>query len=491
MRNAFAALFAAIHWGYRHVGLLIGDRRGAVAVFVAVAIVPLIGFVGIGTDTARAFMVKSRLSSAVDAAGLAGGKAFFADTRDSDIVMFFNANFPAGYMDATVSGPNFAVDEDSEAIEITASAKVPTAFMRLFGLDNITVSATAEVTRQMEMLDVVLAIDMSGSMSNSSGSGGSRIAAARDAANVLVNILFGHDGAKDLLQIGLVPWNGKVNITRDGTVFDDTLTVTQPVATFTNPETGAEQSEVYYVNNSPVPLLAPPPASWQGCVFSRFLDDADPNTDADALYGSVLLTGADWPAWQPIGPEGEPVPGGAQCTLAVDGSECRRCLGHGITALQKTKQTIVDAINDLQYPTGTTNIPQGLGWSWRVLMPDAPFTEADPDPVLPRQQAILLLTDGENYGGSGDGYKATFGLGGGARPDMNARLLALAGNIKADGVIIYVIQFANDGTALQTLLQQVASGPGAPFYHYAPNGAALATVFHEIANHLSELRLSK
>ncbi|MBT3360473.1 MAG: VWA domain-containing protein [Rhodospirillales bacterium] len=491
MCQTLAAFHGFLHRILHKVRPLLGDRRGAVTVFVAFAIVPLIGFVGIGTDSARAFMVKSRLSSAVDAAGLAGGRAFFTDTRDDDIVMFFNANFPPGYMGATVNGPNFTIDEDSETIAITASATVPTAFMRLFGFEAITVSAFAEITRQMEMLDVVLAIDMSGSMASSSGSGTSRITAARDAANILVDILFGNEGTKDLLQIGLVPWNGKVNITLNGTVFDDTATMPQAVAGFTNPETGAAQSDIFYVNNSPVPLLAAPPVNWQGCVFSRFIDDGDPASDADVLFGPALLTGADWPAWQPIGPEGEPVPGSDRCTLAVGGSECRRCLDHGITPLQNTKQTIVDAIDDLQNPTGTTNIPQGLGWAWRVLMPDDPFTEADPAPEIPRQQAIVLLTDGENYGGSGDGYKTTFGLGSTARPDMDARLLELAGNIKADGVILYIIQFANDGTALQTLLQQAASGPDSPFYHYAPDGDALEAVFHEIANHLSELRLSK
>ena len=466
------------------------DRRGAVAVFVALAAIPLIGFVGIGTDTARAFMVKSRLSSAVDAAGLAGGRSFFQATRDADIEMFFDVNFPAGYMGATVSGPTYTVDEVNEKIAISASATVPTAFMRLFGFETVTVSAEAEITRQMEMLDVVLAIDMSGSMDSSAGST-SRIEAARTAATTLINILFGNNGTKDLLQIGLVPWSAKVNVMRDGEAYDSTATTNLTVPSFTNPETGASQDLVYYANNSPVPLLAAPPADWEGCVYTRFIDDLDPQTDADDLFGPVSVAAADWPAWQPVGPEGEPVAGWGQCTLAVSGSECTPCLNHGITALQNAKQPILDAVSDLLYPEGTTNIPEGLGWAWRVLMPDAPFTEADPDPEYKRQQAIVLLTDGENYGGSGDGYKGTFGLGGTARPDMNARLTSLASNIKADGVLIYVIQFANDGTALQTLLKQVASGTDAPYYHYAPDDTTLQNVFYEIANHLSELRLSK
>ena len=39
--------------------------------------------------------------------------------------------------------------------------------------------------------------------------------------------------------------------------------------------------------------------------------------------------------------------------------------------------------------------------------------------------------------------------------------------------------------------RRVASGPDAPYYYYAPDATALNGAFHEIANHLSELRLSK
>jgi len=470
---------------------LIGDRSGAVAVYMAFAIIPMIGFIGIGTDTARAYMVKSRLSSALDAAGLAGGKAFFNATRDADIAMFFNANFPSGYMDSVLSGPHVTIDTVNETITISASATIPTTFMRLIGHDSMVVSSNTEVTRKIEMLDLVLAVDMSGSMSSSAGGGQSRISAAREAALLLVDILFGNNGNKDLLKIGMVPWNSKVNVGIDGSIFDPMATMTQPVSAFINPETGASQSEVYIANNSPVPLLATPAADWKGCVYSRFIDDADPDSDADILMPPVSTPTKDWQAWQPIGAEGEPVAGSGKCTLSVGGSECLPCLGHGITPLTNLKSDIQLAINALQNPASTTNIPQGLGWAWRVLKPDVPFTEAIANPPTNRQQAIVLLTDGENYGGSGDGYKGTFGLGGTAGPAMDERLQMLAGNIKADGVIVYVIQFANNGTALQTLLQQVASGPGSPFYHYAPDAAALQQVFHEIASHLSELRLSK
>ena len=74
---------------------------------------------------------------------------------------------------------------------------------------------------------------------------------------------------------------------------------------------------------------------------------------------------------------------------------------------------------------------------------------------------------------------------------MNHRLKLLAANIKAAGVEIYTIHFANSGGPQQSLMREIASGPDAPYYHYAPDGSTLQTVFQEVAKHLSELRLSK
>ena len=148
----------------------------------------------------------------------------------------------------------------------------------------------------------------------------------RTAAATLVDILFGDEAVKDRLNIGLVPWNGKVNVGRDGAIFDPAATVTEAVPGFVNPETGAAQSEVYFANTSPVTLLAPPPPAWRGCVFNRFLDDGEAATDADTLFGPVSAAGADWPAWQPVGPE-EPVlsPGPLRtASTRLDGEVQRR-----------------------------------------------------------------------------------------------------------------------------------------------------------------------
>jgi hypothetical protein len=84
-----------------------------------------------------------------------------------------------------------------------------------------------------------------------------------------------------------------------------------------------------------------------------------------------------------------------------------------------------------------------------------------------------------------------FGTGSSAQANMDDRLRELATNIKASGVVIYAIQFANSGSAMETLLKSVATAPDSPYYHYAPDGTSLQKVFQEVANHLSELRVSK
>ena len=307
----------------------------------------------------------------------------------------------------------------------------------------------------------------------------------------MVDILFGPDEVKELLNIALVPWNGKVNAWLNGTTYDSGATTTQSVPSFINPLTSSAQSVVYYANNSPVQLLSAPSTDWKGCVFSRYIENAQSDDDADTLLYDHSSPVGDWVAWEPIGPEGEPVPGPAKCALSVDNQECRKCLTHGITPLQNTKSTIEAAINELTSPTGTTNITQGLGWGWRVLSPGAPFDEADPSPEGERRQVIVLLTDGENFAGPGDGYKAVWGHGYSGQDEMDARLLELAQNVKDAGIEIYAIQFFHSSGELADLMKAVATSPDPPYYHFAPNGAVLATVFQEVANHLSELRISK
>ena len=503
IRNRQARIFAAcaaralhaLAVSLRRFG---AETRGGLAPFIAFSIIPLVAFVGVGTDTARGYILKSKLSYALDAAALAAGKVISSSNRDSDLAMYFNANFPAGYMDATLDGPHSTVSTDNKTITITASATIGTTFMRVLNINSMTVSASTEVTAQTVLMDVVLSMDVSGSMSQSV-SGVQKIAAARTAATTLVNSLFGTNSTSTLLKIGLVPWNSKVNVQTVGAgAYSTATTVATTVPSFVNPLTGAAQTQVWIPNNSEVPLLSKPASGWKGCVYARYTNDAIDN-DADMLEGLPRnVNGKDWVAWEPVGPSGEPSSNGGTC------SGCTPCYSKGITPMQSDKQTILNSINALTNPTGNTNLPQGLDMAWQVLTATAPYSESDANPQGQRIQAIVIMTDGENMGGKGDAYKMAFGSGTTAQGNLTTnkrldwRATQIAANIKATSnppaneVRIYAIQLGDPPSAEQeTVMKTIATGPDAPFYFYAPDAATLQSAFQQIADNLSQLRLSK
>jgi hypothetical protein len=258
------------------------------------------------------------------------------------------------------------------------------------------------------------------------------------------------------------------------------------VSPFKNPITGKMQALVYRTNHSPVPLLSNPKGNWTGCVYARFKDNGEED-DGDTVDGNVEHNNGDWVAWEPVGDEGEPVSGGVCTSSTSTWNECTPCLDRGVFPLNNQRGAISAFINSLTQPGGTTNIAQGLMWAARVLSPEAPFSESDPDPDGPRTQAIVLLTDGTHVRDFGDAYKRQLNT-----AELDARLRLVASNIKAKGILVYTIQFANGGGSTQEqLMKDVASEPNSPYYHFAPTSQELQKVFVTISRHLSKLRISK
>jgi Flp pilus assembly protein TadG len=472
-------------------------RKGAVSALVALSIAPMVATMGLAVDTARGYLVKARLSQAIDAAGLAGGRVMSSANRDADIKMYFNANFPSGYMGSKLTGPTITPSADGTQLTLSATAVVPTTLLAVADIPNMTVQASNQITRLLKPLEVVLSMDLSGSMATTDAGGGlTRLQATRSAATTLVNILFGTNTTNSILKIGLVPWNGKVNVWLAGQTYNSTLTTFQTVPTFTNPLTNTAQSKVWFANNSPVPLLSAPGSDWKGCVYERYLADGSSTDDADIYEGAYTGGGKTWPvAWAPIPTaEGEPTTSNnTHCTLAngqSNSTDCTPCLSQGITALTSTKQSILNAITNLPAANGDTNQPSGLGWAWRMLTPAAPFSESN-SATQTTQQAIVLLTDGQNNANYGDAYKSAFGIGSAGESGMDARLKLLAANVKAAGIEVYVIQEGTVSNTLKTLLKGVATQPNAPYYFYAPDATTLTSSFQQIADHLSSLRLSQ
>ena len=76
------------------------DSRGNTLAIVGAALIPLAAMIGSGVDMSRAYMAKTRLQTACDAAALAGRRVMQNDTLNQTVTdeatRFFNYNFNQG-----------------------------------------------------------------------------------------------------------------------------------------------------------------------------------------------------------------------------------------------------------------------------------------------------------------------------------------------------------------------------------------------------------
>lgn len=148
-------------------------QSGQVAVLVGVLLLVLIGFVGISIDSGRAYGVKAKLNSAVDAAGIAAARALADGASDairignakSAATNYYFANFPTLYLGATPAEPVVTVVHHPDGywqVDVSGSANMPLTFMSILGFTDVPVAATGQTIRRD--LDIVLVIDTSGSL---------------------------------------------------------------------------------------------------------------------------------------------------------------------------------------------------------------------------------------------------------------------------------------------------------------------------------------
>ena len=143
---------------------------------------------GLAVDSGRAYVVKAQLSKAVDGAALAAARSLNSGNPRAEAVQIFKANFPQGYLGTSsvtdpTTDPNFFSSTVNAAsgvnvVTVTASAVLPTTFMRLANFNQVTVASTGEATRRM--VDLSLVLDVSSSI-------GPQWSAVRDAARTFVN----------------------------------------------------------------------------------------------------------------------------------------------------------------------------------------------------------------------------------------------------------------------------------------------------------------
>jgi hypothetical protein len=198
----------------------------------------------------------------------------------------------------------------------------------------------------------------------------------------------------------------------------------------------------------------------------------------------------------------------------------------------------INAAIDAMKPTGNTNVPEGTAWGWRVLSSNEPFTEGRGNTEKGNDKVVIVLTDGANtYGDQGGddnaGNKSTYAAYGyaghkfaatettgrlykGTSTDvskttytasnyqkaLDEQMRAICTNAKNANILVMTVALDLDATKTSeakaiTELKTCASdsrfrkgedgNPAKLFWN--ATGATLSTVFKEIADELSNLRI--
>ena len=437
------------------------DAAANVTLVFGFCAIGVVGSVGIAIDTSVAYNVRSQLASAVDAAALAGARAFASPNRDTDIENFFNANFSTGYMGSTLQPLEIAANNQERTVTVTARANIPTYFMRLFGKDSTDIAATAEATLSSRDVEVSLVLDVTGSMNTSN-----RIGDLRDAANELVDIVVQDQQEPFYSKVALVPYSAAVN-----------------VGSYANDVRGPYTSGTC---TSP------------GCRYFKFEDATNDHTERTHQISTCVT--------ERIGPQAytDAAPNTAPVGRAYLGSG-NPCLPDQILPLSSDKTELHARINALD-AAGSTAGQIGVAWGWYMIAPN--FGYLWPIESQPKEygeihlgqevmKVVIIMTDGDfntiyNSGviaknsGSGSGSASE-------KINLNAtnggaftQAQTLCTNMKAEGVIVYTV-----GLSIPSAAGFLTDCATSPQHVYLPqNGTQLKDAFRDIAVQVSNLRIS-
>lgn len=511
------------------------DRRGTVAVFLAAGVLPLVAVLALATDAARGYMVKARLSQAVDAAGLAAAKVIFDDQdMRNDAKRFRDANFPPDFMGATIT--EWRVEKIgtlNDQLELRATASIPTSFMRALGVKEIKVSARTVVRRAVRGIELALVMDNTGSM------GTTKMRQMKDAAKEMVDILYAGRETVPNFWVSLVPYTASVNI---GNGVDRQAWLDWPAgmdATSYHPTTWKGCVEARLENNgdqSELPKVDGVVAGWKPYFWrSTLVENFTGETPTDG--GNFVDEIAPWRKdggmgrefrgdndWDPDDPD------------TID--ERRSAGNHGkgpnlgcglaITPLVAEKTKVVDAINAMfSWSRGGTLGNIGLVWGWRTISPEWKGKWGDPNLPLPYEddlmdKVVVILTDGVNqlwdwrdrlpgepwreshgvpfghrvtsdYTAYGRQNEARLGPGidtyDEVQTEVNRRLTNTCNAMKAKDIMIYTITFKLADGPTKNLYKACATTED---HHFdAGTGGSLEDAFKAIGTELSNLRLAE
>ncbi|MFC0633960.1 pilus assembly protein TadG-related protein [Brevundimonas balnearis] len=537
------------------LGRLAKARDGGVAMMFGLALPPLMMMTVAGVDIHRAATVRASLQDALDAAALAAARSQYIDaegvTRVGMASLRANMqNFEGVTLEETAT--SFTLSEEG-VVTARAKANVDAVIADIvlppYGQvldDQLPVTASSEVMRSNNRVEVALVLDNTGSMA------GTKLTNTKAAAIDLIDRLAAADARTvedDAVRISLVPFSMTVRVptnngarpswmTNDGNhtgghgqygifngavgrfdLFDDLGTrwggcVEARAQPFDIRDTAPSTANLATMF---VPYFAPDIPdndyskdntwkNWRNVEANDYVDDGVSNNGSDKFNNSTARTEA-WFNRLKYHHKYDNSPRGA---LTTSFGPNRGCDLQPLIRLTDDYAALRTAVNNMT-ATGNTQVPLGAMWGWHTLSPNAPFSDGRPYGEERLLKIMILMTDGENvlsdtsnpndstYNAQGYVWQGRLGITGGSnaqrRTALDNRLdhptagrEDLCGNMKAQGIIIYTVAVQVDSQA-QALMRRCATSDD--HYFNVNSASAIGDAFDRIAGSIENLRITR
>lgn len=365
------------------------SSSGNVTMTFALAFIPIIAGVGAAVDFSRGSSAKVGMQAALDAAGLflsKNAQSLTAAQLQSSAQSVFLANFNrTDVQNVSVTATYATALNSSYTLTLNVTGTVPTTIMSIWQ-PTMAIGATTEVVWGMKRLELVLALDNTGSMSSSG-----KMTQLKTAAKNLLATLKKAAKKPDDIKVAIVPFDKSVNL---GTSYKDNDWFEYDSLNCGGGGCNSSNWKNY----------------WNGCVRDRtYPYDAqdDAPTSADRKF----------PVF--------------------------RC-GSLVSLLPLTNDwTALNSKVDSMTPDGNTNVTIGLTWAWHALTAGAPLSEASV-PKSDLDKVIILLTDGQNTEAWKNSNNSTVT----SSSTIDLRTSLACTNIKAANIKIYTIRVIDGNAAL-------------------------------------------
>lgn len=277
------------------------DEEGAFLALFGVMAIVLTALSGAGIDFVTLEQARTRAQAALDAATLSLQPSIYTLTEAQlGVKALALVKQQVNDSQITIIMQDVDTNQDEGMIYFEALMTVPTTFVSLVGVDEISALVISQATRKNIFVEVAMVLDNSGSMGQSS-----RMINLKAAAKNATDILFNYENTSENTRIAIVPFNFWVNVgasNKNETWLDQNGL--SGISGDNFDQSNVNRFDLYdEISN----------VSWAGCVEARVqpydVDDTEPSTSSP----NTLFT----PTFAPDEPDYRDPPGNYN-TLSYD-----------------------------------------------------------------------------------------------------------------------------------------------------------------------------